>query len=264
LLLSIGCSAPSPDGTVAATTGRTAGAALSDKTGMLADIVMVELPGGSFEMGQEPSTDSESSSPKHTVAVKAFSMAKTTVTFAQYDVFARLTGRVLPQDEGLGRGSQPVININRVEMLAFISWLNEGAARRFRLPSEAEWEYAAHAGTSTFYYWGNDPDPNFANTSRDGGRDQFQYTAPVGSFPPNAFGLYDMAGNVWQAVEDCRHANYQGAPTDGSAWISDNCDSYIARGGYYGSRRAMRPISRSAVGAQFRSMGLGFRLAADQ
>jgi formylglycine-generating enzyme required for sulfatase activity len=190
-------------------------------------------------------------------------MARTTVTFEQYDLFATATERVLPQDEGLGRGAHPVINVDRQDMLEFINWLNASTGRHFRLPSEAEWEYAARAGTTSRYFWGDDPDPERANSSANADPDHFVYTAPVASFPPNAWGFYDMAGNVWQAVSDCLHANYVGAPIDGRAWVDPGCKIRMARGGYFGSRRAMGSASRAAIGEHFRSMGLGFRLAED-
>src|SRR4029077_5996778 len=99
------------------------------------------------------------------------------------------------------------------------------------LPSEAEWEYAARGGTTTLYWWGDEADPNYANADAsayaNSGKDVWPYTAPVGQFPANAFGLYDVLGNVWEIVADCRHANYEGAPTDGSAWITDACDSRV-------------------------------------
>lgn len=191
-----------------------------------------------------------------------FRMARYDVTFDQYDAYARATHRPLPPDEGWGRGPRPVINVEWSDIQAFIAWLNQGTGRRFRLPSEAEWEYAARAGTRTAYWWGDEPDSNQANTATNGGRDVWHFSSPVGSFPANPFGLYDMHGDVWQFVADCRHLTYVQAPIDGSAWLDGDCDSRVVRGGYYGSLKlGMRSNSRGAAGERFHSMGLGFRLA---
>lgn len=225
----------------------------------------VDIPGGSFVMGALPDADAQQGKPQHKVTIRAFRLGKTPVTFEQYDRFARATGRPLPQDDGLGRGNRPVINIDRSDMLAYIDWLNRASGETgFRLPSEAEWEYAARAGTTTGFYWGDDPDPHFANTRTDKGPDRWELTSPVQSFPANRWGLYDMAGNVWEMTADCRFPDYVGAPTDGSPRTAPGCFSYILRGGdYSSSRRGQRPTARAAAGEYFRSTSLGFRIAQD-
>jgi formylglycine-generating enzyme required for sulfatase activity len=229
-----------------------------------AQIVMSDIPGGTFTMGVPPDQGFQNGYPPHDVTVRPFRMGKFEVTFDQYDAFARATGRLLPGDEGWGRAGRPAIHVSWQDAQAFIAWLNEGGKRRFRLPSEAEWEYAARGGTTTPYYWGDKPDPNFANGSANTGADKWTDTAPVGQFPANAFGLHDMLGNVWELVADCRHPTYDGAPTDGSARVDGDCDSRIARGGNYGSTtRGLQAAARGAAGETFDSMGLGFRLAED-
>lgn len=232
-------------------------AAMRAKLQIISSINMVAIPGGRFLMGTA-APDGQQGYPQHAVAINPFRIAETDVTFDQYDAFVRATSLPRPQDEGFGRGDRPVINVSWTEMNSFIAWLNAGTGHRFRLPSEAEWEYAARAGTTTAYYWGDTVTPHLANA----GDPRFQGTSPVRAFKANAFGLYDMAGNVWQAVEDCRHATYDGAPDNGSSWVDAPCDSRIARGGFYGSiTRGIRVTARSAVGETFRSMGLGFRVA---
>ncbi|HWW64221.1 MAG TPA: formylglycine-generating enzyme family protein [Sphingomonadaceae bacterium] len=227
---------------------------------------MIDIPAGSFIMGAPADADAQQGKPQHRVTLHAFRIGETLVTFDQYDAFARATDRPLPQDDGLGRGTRPVINIDRADMLAYIDWLNrESSETGFRLPSEAEWEYAARAGTTTGFYWGNDPDPRFANTRTNGGPDTYDFTSPVKSFPANPWGLYDMAGNVWEMTADCRYPDYVGAPTDGSARTGPDCFSHIVRGGdYSSSKRGQRPTARSAAGDRFRSTGLGFRIAQDE
>lgn len=223
---------------------------------------MADIPAGRYTMGTDPKVSFQNGFPPHTVNVPAFRMSRYPVTFDQYDAFARATRRPLPPDEGWGRDARPVIRVTWRDAQAFIEWLNGSTGRRFRLPSEAEWEYAGRAGTTTRYWWGDEPNPNYANTANNTGRDEWPYTSPVGSFPPNPFGLYDMAGNIWQFVEDCHHPSYDGAPTDGSAWTGGNCNGRIVRGGGYGgTRRAMQSASRAAMGETFSSAEVGFRVA---
>jgi formylglycine-generating enzyme required for sulfatase activity len=235
---------------------------ISGRAAVLGSIEMVDIPEGRFTMGTDAQRGEQESSPSHEVTIGPFRLAKTVVTFDQYDVFAKETNRPMPQDEGWGRGSRPVININREEMSAFIAWLNTDRRRHFRLPTEAEWEYAARAGTTTDYFWGDGELSDYANTASNKGRDHFPYTAPVGSFLPNGWGLLDMAGNVWEMTEDCRHPDFTGAPATGAAWMDGPCDSYIVRGGFYFSiSRGVKVTTRAAASAGFRSPSLGFRLA---
>lgn len=239
--------------------GRSAG---SDAIDVAASITMVEVPAGDFVMGTEPSVGFQNGYPPHDVRVRAFKLAATEVTFAQYDAFAHATGRDLPPDEEWGRGSRPVIHVDWSDVHAFVEWLNLGTDRRFRLPTEAEWEYAARGGSMSLYPWGDRIEHGAVNNSVDEGADRWAFTAPVAQFPPNAFGLYDMLGNVWELVQDCRHPTYEGAPDDGTARLDGPCDSRIARGGSWGSTsRGVQPAARGAASEQFESMDLGFRLA---
>ena len=227
-------------------------------------IVMVDIPAGRFVMGTEPERGFQNGYPPHSVSIEAFRLAATELTFAQYDAFAAATGRELPPDEGWGRDSRPVVHVSWNDAQAFVGWLNQGTGRRFRLPTEAEWEYAARAGTASLYGWGDRVDHERVNNSVDSGLDRFAFTAPVGSFPANGFGLFDMLGNVWELVEDCWHASYEGAPSDGSARRDGDCPSRVARGGSWGSTsRGVQIAARGAAGEQFASMDLGFRLAED-
>lgn len=226
---------------------------------------MIHISQGTFAMGAPQDADAQQGKPEHKVTLSAFRLGKTPVTFTQYDSFAHATGRLKPQDDGLGRGEMPVINVSRADMLAYIAWLNTVDSKGgYRLPSEAEWEYAARGGTTTPFYWGENPSPEHANIRGIAGRDQWEFTSPVGSFPANPWGLYDMAGNVWEMTADCRAANYIGAPSDGSPRRTDDCVSHMVRGGdYSSSRRGQRPTARSAAGDTFRSGSLGFRVAQD-
>lgn len=226
---------------------------------------MVTLPAATFMMGAPPDADVQQGKPRHPVHLSAFRIARTDVTFEEYDRFARATGRALPQDEGAGRGARPVINVTRADMLAYIAWLNRTSGERgFRLPSEAEWEYAARGGTTTRYYWGDQPDPRRVNSAVNTPPDIYPLTSPVKSFPPNRFGLYDMSGNVWQEVADCVHPTYDGAPSDGRPWMGKGCFSYVLRGGSFQiPRRGLTTTARAGVGGTFASPSVGFRVAQD-
>jgi formylglycine-generating enzyme required for sulfatase activity len=132
----------------------------------------------------------------------------------------------------------------------------------YRLLAEAEWEYAARAGTTTAYSWGDEIGNGNANCKRCGSQWDDGGTSPVGSFKPNAFGLYDMAGNVWQWVQDCYHDNYVGAPTDGSAWTSGDCSQRMGRGGsWFTGPEDLRSAYRGWTTTGDRSNNLGFRIA---
>jgi formylglycine-generating enzyme required for sulfatase activity len=225
---------------------------------------MIDVPAGEFVMGTEREAGFQNGYPPHAVHIPAFRMAATEITFDQYDAFARVTGRTPPPDEQWGRGRRPVIHVNWDDVHAFIDWLNAGTGRHYRLPTEAEWEYAARAGSTNLYPWGDRIDHARVNNSVDEGADRWAFTSPVGSFPPNAFGFFDLLGNVWELTEDCRHPTYEGAPGDGTAWVDGSCDSRIARGGSWGSTsRGEQPAARGAASEHFDSMDLGFRLAED-
>lgn len=182
-------------------------------------------------------------------------------------------------DAGFGRGARPVIFVSWNEAEAYAEWLAKISGKRYRLLSEAEWEYAARAGTSTAYPWGENPDQAcaFANVADatvnaqvsidwpwalHNCSDGYAYTAPAGSYRPNEFGLYDMIGNVWERPQDCYHGSYGGAPEDGSAWRGGQCDQYVMRGGSWVSNpRSARPAARLRNDPGERSRSLGFRLA---
>ena len=196
------------------------------------------------------------------------------VTFAQYDYFTEATGRGRADSEGWGRGQRPVINVSWKDAVAYTEWLSEQTGERYRLPSEAEWEYAARAGTATTYHFGKDKSElcwygNHADRSTnydwrnkkcsDG---MGKETARVGSYRRNPYGLHDMHGNVWEWVQDCWNKNYKGAPTDGSAWESGDCSQRVLRGGSWNDDpRSLRSASRYGGSASFRFLKFGFRVA---
>ncbi len=175
---------------------------------------MVGIPAGSFRMGDLQGGGFDNEQPVHRVSVARFAMGKYEVTFAEYDKFAEATGRAKPNDQGWGRGNRPVINVSWDDATAYAAWLTQQTGRQYRLPSEAEWEYAARAGTTTKYWWGN----QWVSGKASCDYQKYHKTTPVGSFDPNPFGLYDTVGNVWEWCADPWHKNYKNAPTDGSVW----------------------------------------------
>ncbi len=233
--------------------------------------VMITVPAGEFQMGSVPANDPEArpdEAPQHRVEFsKPFQMGAYEVTFEQYDTFIQLTGRVFnePGDNAWGRDKRPVINVSWDDAKAYAEFLSRANGKSYRLPTEAEWEYAARAGTSTRYWWGDVVGKNNANCFECGSQWDGKQTAPVGSFPPNPFGLHDMNGNVWEWVEDCVHGNYEGAPADGTAWKEaqgGDCGPRVVRGGsWYNHPDYVRAGFRSGDNPAGRINNLGFRLA---
>lgn len=200
--------------------------------------------------------------PQHEVAIsKPFAVGKFTVTFAEWDACVQGGGCPKAADSDWGRDNRPVINVSWDDANAYVTWLTRLSGKPYRLLSEAEWEYAARAGTKTKYWWGDDIGEGNANCS--GCKSLWhEQTAPVGSFKPNAFGLYDMHGNVWQWVEDCWHKNHDGAPNDGSAWITGDCSLRVVRGGsWYNLPQYLRAAYRFGDDPGYRLNNFGFRLA---
>ncbi len=223
----------------------------------------IKIPAGSFLMGDLTGEDAESL-PIHRVHINEFYMGAHEVTFAQYAPYRKEMGLKIPDDSGWGRGNRPVINVSWNDAVQFARWLSNKTGKKFRLPSEAEWEYAARGGTMTRFYWGAEVGKNNANCAGcgmpwDGKQDM---TSEVGSFPANPFGLFDMAGNVYEWIYDSRHENYDGAPTDGSAWRDDPHEPQrITRSGSWDFDPAEATSARRCWdGHDHKSNDTGFRL----
>jgi len=219
---------------------------------------MVIVPAGAFDMGSN--TDYEN--PVHRVDIaKPFAIGRHEVTFDQWDRCVEENGcKAQPDDREWGRGERPVINVSWEDAKAFAAWLSQKTGQTYRLPSEAEWEYAARAGTNTLFWWGRDPGSREANC-RECNAGTSQRTMPVGSFKSNPFGLYDTAGNVAEWVEDCWNDNYRGAPKDASAWKAGQCRLRVLRGGAYDSpAKAVRSTSRFRYDTDVRYPANGFRV----
>lgn len=158
--------------------------------------------------------------------------------------------------------THPVTCVSWADAEAYIAWLSKRTGQRYRLLSEAEFEYVARGGTRTAYWWGEDAGRGHANCDGCGSPWGDRSTAPVGSFPPNAFGLYDTAGNAWSWTGDCWNASYATAPTDGTASTTGDCNVRVLRGGsWYFTSKAVRAASRYWVSSRFRFYDVGFRVA---
>lgn len=225
---------------------------------------MLVLQGGDFTMGKAGALPNDDAAPEREVRVDGFLLGATEVTFAEYDRFARATAGRLPSDFGWGRGRRPVVDVNWSDAQAYAKWLSRQTGRRYRLPSEAEWEYAASAGRRSSFWWGYRPEPGRAVCFDCGTQWDNRSTAPAGSFAPNPLGLYDTAGNALEWVEDCYHPNYLGALSDGQPWADNRCRFRVARGGAFNKpASSMRSTARHRFAPDTRLNMLGFRLARD-
>lgn len=258
---------------------------------------MLPIPSGQFTMGCNNGWDDiaggcrDNEYPAHSVSVNAFEMSQHEVTVGQFRRFVDASGyQTIAENGGCviadkksptprwimdkatnwrspnfeQEDSHPVVCLTRIDALAYIEWLNKITGKQYRLPTEAEWEYAARAGSATPYYWGNQADHNKANLKGVNGTDMWEQTSPVGSFPANYFNLHDMSGNAWEWVSDCWHYNYVSAPNDGSEW-DKNChgNGFITRrgGAWDATSLSIRSSYRSHAGEVDRSQSYGFRVA---
>ncbi|PWQ94463.1 formylglycine-generating enzyme family protein [Leucothrix arctica] len=259
---------------------------------------MLLIHSGKFTMGCTTGWDDTvgcraNEFPPHEVSVKTFELAQHEVTVRQFEKFVDATGYLTyAEQESRGcvhrdlkaeghpfvmapeinwrnpgfpqEGQHPVTCISWSDAQAYIAWLSEEQGREYRLPSEAEWEYAARGGKAYAYFWGAEANPLSANYGS--GDEGSQFTTVVGKYPANAFSLHDMSGNLWEWVQDCWHKKYDGAPTNGDAWV-DNCNGsgkYTRRGGAWDAPpQGIRSAIRSAGAKTDRSVFYGFRVAHD-
>jgi formylglycine-generating enzyme required for sulfatase activity len=229
-------------------------------------IDMVEIPSGNFLMGSPNGiSDFDLASfyderPQHFVTIPSFWMSMTVITEVAWKLVGRLNEEriELRQNDNYENGfNYPVINVSWEEAIEFCARLSILTGRKYRLPSEAEWEYACRAKTTTDFFFGDTLSENQANFYDDAKENKLM---PVGQFPPNAFGLYDMHGNVWEWCQDNFHANYNGAPTDGSAWLG-NSNFHVLRGGSWVYRQWLcRSAYRCRDFFDKRDYDIGFRV----
>lgn len=248
---------------------------------------MVVIPAGEFTMGspkEESGQVDEKPQRKVTIA-KPLAVSKFEVTFDQWDACTADGKCPKASDDDMGRADRPVINVSWEDAQVYAAWLSQKTGKKYRVPSESEWEYAARGGTTTPWHWGvsetSEGSPRaceYANvhdvTSREAHpmyvwsnhpcTDGFAETAPVGKFKPNAYGLHDMAGNVREWVLDCHMGDYSKSPTDGSASTDPNCTKRIVRGGgWIDGFQTVRPAYRHTYEGEFRGSQVGIRVVRD-
>ncbi len=235
-------------------------------TGRVFEPEMVTLEGGTFRMGcVNRKGCARDEFPVREVKVKTFRLGRYEVTFPEYTQYALSTGSPLPAHGGFGRGLRHVINVSWDDAVKYADWLSKPTGKRYRLPTEAEWEYAARAKTETLWSCGNEwadlKDHAWFWTNSGG------TTHVVGEKNPNPWGLHDVHGNVREWVLDCRHSSYKGAPSDGSAWGkegSGDCNQRMVRGGSWDNlSEVLRSAFRNWSNADNQADHFGFRLAQD-
>jgi formylglycine-generating enzyme required for sulfatase activity len=226
---------------------------------------MVVVPAGRFRMGDHQGDGDPDELPVHEVTLaRPFAVGRTELTFEDYERFCRAAGSPLPDDSGFGRDRHPVVNVTWQDAVAYVVWLAGETGKPYRLPSEAEWEYAARAGTTARYWWGDAAGSGRANCGGCGSAWDGDRTAPVGSLPANPFGLHDVLGNLWEWTADCYHSSYQGVPADGRPHIYRGCGQKVIRGGsWVVPPREIRSASRWREYPVAPSDEIGFRVARD-
>jgi formylglycine-generating enzyme required for sulfatase activity len=223
---------------------------------------MVWIPAGTFDMGSPGSSRNVDERPRHKVKVKKFAISKYEITFTEYDRFAKAKGRPLPEDLYMKRETHPVIFVRWDDAYNYTQWLSEQTGQTYRLPTEAEWEYAAGTGKRSPHWWGYDMEPNRAHCQL-GCKSRFDPKKPteVGSYGPNTFGVHDTAGNVAEWVEDCWHPNYEGAPGNGKVWVGGDCVYRVARGGsFFSPEDSIRHTKRDKFKSDSKYDHIGIRL----
>lgn len=262
---------------------------------------MVTIPAGKFFMGEQSNESGKDEVPVHPVSIKSFKLAKTEITVGQYRQFVLATGYVggsscwgldaqhnyreqfdsWKSPSNAPADDHPATCINWNDAKAYVNWLVKKTGKKYRLPTESEWEYAARASTTTQYYFGREDAKmcSYGNLADATGMRRFgwsetwgaanctdsaSFTTAVAQYKPNAFGLYDMIGNVYEWTEDCYHETYDGAPTNGIAWTSGDCKARVLRGGSWFSRPVyVRSAARTGDDPVNRDTSGGFRLAQD-
>ncbi len=238
-------------------------------------LIMVLIPGGTFKMGspQEELERQPTESPQHNVTVPTFCMGQYSITQEQWQIVAgwkRVKQDLKPNPSRFKGKQNPVEQVSWHDAVEFCARLSRETRRGYSLPSEAEWEYACRSGTTTPFHFGETITPDLANYDGNyvygqGIKGVYrEKTAPIGSFPANVWGLYEMHGNVWEWCEDHWHNDYEGAPTDGSAWTDQNAGTNAARvfrgGSWVSDPRYCRSATRGDLGARFDSGSSGFRV----
>ena len=226
---------------------------------------MVWIPAGTFQMGSPGSSTNADERPEHTVTVKKFAMSKYEITFTDYEKFAKATGHKMPDNLYMDKDTTPVFFVSWDDAYNYAKWLSDQTGKKYRLPSEAEWEYAASGGKNSPFWWGFNEESGKAHCFTCESQLDPRKPAKIGSFDPNQFGLYDTAGNVAEWVHDCWHDDYKGAPDDGSVWEGGDCTQRVARGGSFISpQQSIRTEKRDKFKSDSGYDHIGIRVVRDE
>ncbi len=219
------------------------------------------IKGGSYLRGNKKGVGDFDEQPQQQITIQSFAIGTYEITFDLYDLYCAETHCDSPDDQEWGRGRRPVINVTWNDAKEFTHWLSNKTGVTYRLPTDAEWEYAARAGTSSTYWWGDDLGENRANCEECSSLWSGEMSAVVGRFPANSLGLHDTAGNVFEWVEDCWNDTFSGTPSDGSAYLKPECVAHVIRGGAWSfPPKEIRSANRWRDFATRRSDDTGFRV----
>lgn len=236
---------------------------------------MVVIPGSQFLMGDRHGNGPDDEKPNREVELGPFAMSRYEVTSEEFAHFVKAFSKRPPKGNENSGAYHPVTHISWDDAQGYVHWLSQETGQNYRLPTEAQWEFAARGGSSTTFFWGNDPSQAcfYANVADQAAlrqdekwlsvscEDGFTGPAPVGQFPPNPYGLYDMIGNVWEWVEDCYSDNYKALPQDGRALENAYCRKRVSRGGAWSSPPwYLRTSHRQPQPPNGRRENLGFRI----
>lgn len=218
------------------------------------------VPAGTFSQGDMHRRGGPEEQPVHAVTIRPFAIGRFDVTFEEYDRFAIASGRTWLSDYGWGRRNRPLVNVSWEEAEEYAKWLSQRTGKQYRLPTEAEWEYAARNAVNQDIWAGTSDEKQLDDYAVHLGNSDTR-TAPVGDKKPNGLGVYDMSGNVWEWVQDCWHGDYRGAPTDGSAWLhadGGQCSRHVIRGGSWANEpEFLRSSNRNRLHAVIRINDIG-------
>jgi len=259
-------------GRVAQFRGQALGEVYNDSGNGLIAPDMVVIPSGRFIMGSPPDEEGRNAfsegEQREVVISKPFAVSRYLITFEEYDAFCWDRRWATCGDEGWGRGAMPIINVSWIDALEYVKWLSAKTGKMYRLLSETEWEYCCRAGSQTVFAFGDTINTDQANYNGgyvygDGRKGEYRgQTTPVYAFPPNAFGLHDMHGNVWEWVEDVWSEGYAGAPNDETPALRGDTERRVLRGGsWYSLPVFLRSANRVRYVRDFRDDDIGFRVA---
>ncbi|TNF98437.1 MAG: hypothetical protein EP297_08030 [Gammaproteobacteria bacterium] len=223
--------------------------------------ILVTIPAGEFMMGASSVSTAMDERPQHKVTMKKYAISQYEITYFEYEKYSKATGVYTPSRSEVNPKTYPIVSVSWQDAQDYATWLSQQTGFTYRLPTEAEWEYAARAGTDTPYWWGHNIGRGKAHCLGCDSPADARKQAPIGVFDPNPWGLYDVHGNVAEWTQDCYNPNYEGAPPDGSAWHKGDCSKRIVRGGSYsGAATAATVTRRDKFNGRARLDHIGFRL----